>query len=71
MIVLQKYVILFCSCAGADYGLGTIGTCLGPPSPRRPPSDKKNLKITGKKKWKKNYKNGDIVGYVILFVNYN
>ena len=28
--------------AGADYGLGTIGTCLGPPPARGPPSDQKN-----------------------------
>ena len=27
---------------GADYGLGTIGTCLGPPPARGPPSDQKN-----------------------------
>ena len=25
----------------ADYGLGTIGTCLGPPPPGGPPSDQK------------------------------
>ena len=26
---------------GADYGLGTVGTCLGPPPAKGPPSDKK------------------------------
>ena len=51
---------------GADYGLGTIGTCLGPPLTRGPPSDqKKNPMISVEK----NDKNEGIVGY-ILFVNY-
>ena len=27
--------------AGADYGLGTIGTCLGPPPAVGPPADQK------------------------------
>ena len=36
---------------GADYGLGTIGTCLGSPPAGGPPSDQKNEKpmITLKK----------------------
>ena len=29
---------------GADYGLGNIGTCLGPPPPRGPPTHKKKKK---------------------------
>ena len=29
---------------GADYGLGTIGTCLGPPLSRGPPCDQKQKK---------------------------
>ena len=28
---------------GADYSLGTIGTCLGPPPTGGPPSDQKNV----------------------------
>ena len=39
--------------AGADYGLGNIGTCLGPPPPRGPPPHKnKSIMII-----KKNGKN--------------
>ena len=58
--------------AGADYGLGTIGTCLGPPPAGGPPSDQKNENpmITVKKSIE-NDKNGDIVGFIILFVIYN
>ena len=56
---------------GADYGLGTIGMCLGPPPARGPPSDqKKKKKINEKKHGRENYKNGSIAGYIILFVNY-
>ena len=31
--------------AGADYGLGTVGKCLGPPLAGRPPFDQKRKKI--------------------------
>ena len=39
---------------GADYGLGTIGTCLGPPPAGGPPFIKKkeNAIVTVKKVWK-------------------
>ena len=51
--------------AGADYGLGTIGTCLGPPHAGGPPSDQKNENpmITMKKKVIENDNNGGIAGY--------
>ena len=57
------------SCSGADYGLGTIGTCLRPPPAGGAPSDqkkKKNPKVTVKKGIEHD-KNGDIVGYIIFF----
>ena len=40
---------------GADYGLGTIGTCLGPPPAGGPPSDqkKKNPYVSCEKKEEK------------------
>ena len=41
---------------GADYGLGTIGTCLGPPP------DQKKMPMLTEKKGKENYKNRDSVG---------
>ena len=53
--------------SGANYGLGTIGTYLGPPCSGGPPSDQKkeNPMITVKKGIE-NYKNGGF-----LFVNHN
>ena len=40
---MRKYAVIALNetAAGADYGLGTIGTCLGPPPSGGPPSDKK------------------------------
>ena len=37
---------------GADYGLGTIGTCLGPLPSGGPPSDQKKIPMTTVKKRK-------------------
>ena len=47
--------------AGSDYGLGTIGTYLRPPSARGPPSDQKNNPMITVKKGRENDKNGGIV----------
>ena len=49
---------------GVDYGLGTIGTCLGPPPAGGPPSDKrkKSLLYDNLKNGRENDKNNGIVG---------
>ena len=58
--------------AGADYGLGTIGTCLGPPPAGGPPSDqKKNPYVSCEKNCRENESDASIVGYITLFVNCN
>ena len=38
--------------SGADYGLGTIGTCQGPPPAGGPPSDQKKRKSYDNRKKK-------------------
>ena len=58
---------------GADYGLDTIGTCLGHPPAGGPPSDQKKRKSCGncEKRVLKMTRMGDIVGCTTLFVNHN
>ena len=41
MILLVEDRMIPSTLSGADYGLGTIGTCLGPPPAGGPPSDQK------------------------------
>ena len=38
---IKTTVIIDLGLTGADYGLGTIGTCLGPPPAGGPPFDQK------------------------------
>ena len=48
---------------GADYGLGTIGTCPGPPPAGGPHlTKKKKILMTTVKNKRENDKNGGIVG---------
>ena len=69
---INEFYFLIWWSTGADYGLGTIGTCLGHSPSGGPPSDqKKNSLWLMWKKGRKNDKNGSIVGYIILFVSYN
>ena len=65
-VACNTYCSTPCEQVGADYGLGTVGTCLGSPLAGGPHLTKRNLY----EKKRLNDKNGGIVGRIILFVNY-